>query len=73
MREIYGLFAHHKVDLVQIVCSDSYRKDTEHFVQGKPIALMSRAQLLETSCTVHLPDMAQARSEVRVEPSSAQC
>lgn len=72
MRDIYGLFARRKVDLVQIFCSGACTKEAEHFVHGKPLALMSRTELLETIRTVQLLDIAQARSEVRVEQSSSQ-
>ncbi|WP_279361960.1 restriction endonuclease [Xanthomonas sacchari] len=47
VREMYGLLAHHQADAVKIVCVGSYTNDAERFARGKPIQLISGAQMIQ--------------------------
>jgi restriction system protein len=45
VREMWGLLAHHKADAVWIVCTGTFTPDAAAFAAGKPIRLVTGAEL----------------------------
>lgn len=68
VREMAGLLAHHRAHAVKIVCIGNYTKDAERFAQGKPIELISGAQLLGMIRAVQRETGLSHEQQVRIEP-----
>ncbi|WP_448120734.1 restriction endonuclease [Xanthomonas arboricola] len=69
-REMYDLLGHHNSDAVKIFCVGIYKKRCQQvFVQGKPIVLVSGAQLLEMIRVVQPQAWVQVAPQMHVEPN----
>lgn len=68
VREMAGLLAHHQAHAVKIVCIGSYTKDAQRFAQGKPIELISGAQLLGMIRAVQREGAVPHGQAPRIEP-----